>query len=224
MSSPANTSFKFERLDKNDAALLIVDHQAGLCHLVRDFQPEHFRNNILAHAAMGKVFNLPTVITSSTETGPNGPIPKEILEMHPDAPFIKRNGEVNAWDNEEFRKAVAATGKRQVIVAGITTDVCVTFVSLSLREAGYTVFVNSDASGTFDVKTASEANDRMRAAGVHVLSQFAVATDLMRDWRHTPGAPEMLPFFDKYLSSYAFVARGHRAAVLGGDILPGENA
>lgn len=142
--------------------------------------------------------------------------------MHPDAPYVKRNGEVNAWDNEEFRKAVDATGKKQVIVAGITTDVrsrviismgithltcagskvCVTFVALSLLEAGYTVFVNSDASGTFDVKTATEANDRMRHAGVHVLSQFAVATDLMRDWRNTPGAPEMLPFFDKSVSCW----------------------
>ena len=59
------------------------------------------------------------------------------------------------------------------------------------------MFANSDASGTFNVKTASEANDRMRAAGVQILSMFAVACELMRDWRNTPGAVEMLPFFDK---------------------------
>ncbi len=59
------------------------------------------------------------------------------------------------------------------------------------------MFANSDASGTFGVKTAQEANDRMRDAGVHVLSMFAVACELMRDWRNTPGAPELLPFFDK---------------------------
>ncbi|TFK98327.1 ycaC protein [Pterulicium gracile] len=217
-------AFTFERINKDDAALLVVDHQVGLFHLARDWQPDQYRNNMLAHAAIGKVFDLPTILTTSAETGPNGPLPKEIVEMHPDAPLIKRNGEVNAWDNEDFRNAVEATGKKQVIVAGITTDVCVVFVALSLREAGYTVFVNSDASGTFDVKTANEANDRMRDAGVHVLSQFAVATDLMRDWRNTPGAPEMLPFFDQYLSAYAFVARGHRAAVLNGTILEGENA
>ena len=117
--------------------------------------------------------------------------------MPPTAPFVKRNGEVNAWDNADFRAAVEATGKKQVIIAGITTDVCTAFLALSLVEAGYTVFANSDASGTFDVKTASEANDRMRAAGVQVLSMFAVACELMRDWRNTPGAVEMLPFFDK---------------------------
>ena len=57
-------------------------------------------------------------------TGPNGPLPHEILEMHPGAPLIKRQGEVNAWDNADFRAAVKATGKKQVILAGIVTDVC----------------------------------------------------------------------------------------------------
>ena len=68
---------------------------------------------------------------------------------------------------------------------------------MSLVEAGYSVFVNADASGTFDKKTGNDANDRMRAAGVQVLSMFAVACELMRDWRNTPGTPELLPFFDK---------------------------
>ena len=131
--------------------------------------------------------------------GPNGPLPAEVIAMHPTAPFIKRAGEVNAWDNADFRAAVEATGKKQVILAGITTDVCTAFLALSLVDAGYTVFANSDASGTFDAKTAGEANDCMRAAGVHVLSMFAVACELMRDWRNTPGAREMMPFFDMWV-------------------------
>jgi len=61
--------FKFERIDKGNAMLLVVDHQVGLFQLVRDFQPDEYRNNILAHAALGKVFNLPTVLTTSAETG-----------------------------------------------------------------------------------------------------------------------------------------------------------
>ena len=91
---------------------------------VHDYEPTEFRNNIIAHAALAKLFDLPIVLTTSAETGPNGPLPKEITNMYPDAPFIRRNGEVDAWDNEEFRKAVAATGKSQIILAGITTDVC----------------------------------------------------------------------------------------------------
>lgn len=95
----------------------------------RDYEPTEFRNNIIAHAAIAKLFNIPIVLTTSAETGPNGPLPKEIIELNPNAPIIRRNGEVDAWDNAEFRKAVQDTGKSQVILAGITTDVCSSFLS-----------------------------------------------------------------------------------------------
>lgn len=61
--------FKFERIDKDNVMLLVVDHQVGLFQMVRDYQPDEYRNNILAHAAIGKVFNLPTILTTSAETG-----------------------------------------------------------------------------------------------------------------------------------------------------------
>lgn len=73
------------------------------------------------------------------------------------------------------------------------------FVSLSLLEAGYTVFANADASGTFDVRTADNANARMREAGVYVMPQFAVAADLQRDWRNPPGIPVFLDLLFKYV-------------------------
>lgn len=113
----------FSRIDKDNSMLLVIDHQIGLFQLVRDYAPDQFRNNIIAHAAIAKLFNLPVVITSSADTGPNGPIPKEIMDMHPNAPFIRRQGEVNAWDSEDFRTAVRAANKTQIIVAGIVTDV-----------------------------------------------------------------------------------------------------
>ncbi|KAH8105206.1 ycaC protein [Cristinia sonorae] len=210
------SKFTYERIDKNKALLLVVDHQIGLYQMARDQNAIVMKSNILAHAELGKIFNLPTILTTSAETGPNGPLPDEIIALHPDAPFIRRNGEVNAWDNAEFQAAVKATGRTQVILAGITTDVCTAFLALSLLDAGYTVFAHSDASGTFDTKTAREANDRMRAAGVQVLSLFAVACELMRDWRSTPGTKEMLPYFDKYLPEYGALARGHDAALKNG--------
>ncbi|KZV67906.1 Isochorismatase hydrolase [Peniophora sp. CONT] len=211
-----SSKFTYERLDKTQAMLIVVDQQEGLYQLTRDRDSVHYKNDVFAHAALGQVFSLPTVITSSEDTGTNGPIPAEVLAMHPTAPFVKRQGEVNAWDNADLRKAVEATGRKQVIIAGITTDVCIAFLALSLRDAGYSVWHNADASGTFDVRTANDANDRMRAAGVHVLSSFAMACELMRDWRATPGAKEMMPFFDKYLPSYGFLARAHDAALKDG--------
>ncbi|KAI0030367.1 Isochorismatase-like protein [Vararia minispora EC-137] len=208
--------FTYDRLDKNDAALLIVDHQDGLYLISRDMNAIQFKANILAHAELANIFNLPTVITTSTPFGPNAPLPIEITELHPNTSVIVRGGEVNAWDNADFRAAVQATGKKQIILGGITTDACTTFLALSLREAGYSVFANADASGTFDLRTAQDANDRMRSGGVQVLSLFAIACELMRDWRNTPGTPQMLPFFDKYLPQYGFVARAHDEAILNG--------
>jgi nicotinamidase-related amidase len=74
--------------------LLIIDHQVGLFQLVRDIDATTYKQNILAHAELGKVFDLPVVMTTSAESGPNGPLPKEILDLYPDAPLIRRQGEV----------------------------------------------------------------------------------------------------------------------------------
>jgi len=217
-----NRPYTFERLDADKAVLLIVDHQLGLLQLVKDYTTAEFRNNVLAHAELGKLFNLPVIMTTSAETGPNGPLPKEITEMYPDAPFIKRNGEVNAWDNPDFKAAVEATGRTQIILGGIVTEVCTMFLALSLREAGYSVWANTEASGTATPKLAEDANRRMEGAGVHLTGLFGISMFLMKDWRNTPGTAEVLPFLDKYFPAYGIVARSHGAAKLAGDIVPGE--
>src|SRR6201982_1789344 len=99
-------STQYKRLDKNNAAVLLVDHQAGLLSLVRDIEPDKFKNNVLALADLAKYFNLPTILTTSFEAGPNGPLLPELKELFPGAPYIARPGNINAWDNEDFVKAV----------------------------------------------------------------------------------------------------------------------
>jgi nicotinamidase-related amidase len=94
------------RLSPDNAVLLIVDHQTGLMQLVRDWEVAQFRTNILGLAKTAQLFNLPVILTTSREDGPNGPLLPELKEMFPDAPYIARPGEINAWDNPEFKKAV----------------------------------------------------------------------------------------------------------------------
>ena len=175
---------KYLRLERNDAAVLLVDHQTGLCSLVRDIDPDQFNNNVLALADLAQYFKLPTVLTTSFEVGPNGPLMPELKAKFPAAPYIARPGQINAWDNQEFVAAVKATGKRQLIVAGIVTEVCVAFPALSAIEAGYEVFVVTDASGTFNALTRQSAWERMAAAGVQLMTWFGVACELHRDWRN----------------------------------------
>ncbi|EMI22455.1 isochorismatase superfamily hydrolase [Rhodopirellula maiorica SM1] len=179
-----NESFTYRRLDKNEAAVLLVDHQTGLTNLVHDFSPDDFKNNVLALANCAKYFELPTILTTSFEDGPNGPLVPELKEMFPDAPYIARPGQINAWDNEDFVDAVKETGKKQLLIAGIVTEVCVAFPTLSAIEAGYDVFVVCDASGTFNKTTRDAAWARMSAAGAQLINWFAVAGELHRDWRN----------------------------------------
>ncbi|AYC31552.1 hydrolase [Pseudomonas cavernae] len=174
----------YKRLDKNNAAVLLVDHQTGLLSLVRDIEPDKFKNNVLAVADLAKYFKLPTILTTSFESGPNGPLVPELKAAFPEAPYIARPGQINAWDNEDFVKAVKATGKKQLIIAGVVTEVCVAFPALSAIEAGYEVFVVTDASGTFNELTRHSAWDRMSAAGAQLMTWFGLACELHRDWRN----------------------------------------
>ena len=139
---------------------------------------------MLALAALAKFFKLPTILTTSFEEGPNGPLVPELKQMFPDAPYIARPGNINAWDNEDFVKAVKATGKKQLIIAGVVTDVCVAFPALSALEEGYEVFVVTDASGTFNETVQQAAWARMSAAGAQLMNWFGVACELHRDWRN----------------------------------------
>ncbi|CAG2143057.1 putative hydrolase YcaC [Cupriavidus campinensis] len=174
----------YNRLDKSQAAVLLVDHQAGLMSLVRDIEPDKFKNNVLALADCAKYFGLPTVLTTSFEDGPNGPLAPELKAMFPEAPFIPRPGQINAWDNADFVAAVKATGKKQLLIAGVVTEVCVAFPALSAIEEGYDVFVVTDASGTFNPITRDAAWQRMTQAGAQLMSWFGVACELHRDWRN----------------------------------------
>jgi hypothetical protein len=210
----------------------------------------------MAHAAIGQVFDLPVILSTSADTGPNGVcdtstipsrkryltrpassqrvhrnVPQRPLHspprwsqvFNPKAPLSKdANHLSSAWDNPEFRAAIEATGKKQVILAGITTDVCTAFLSLSLRAAGYSVFANVEASGTTTELVRDTANDQMARAGVQMYSLFAIVCDLMRDWRNTPGAKEVLPYLDRFMPVYGQLARHHAAAVEAGTIIPGE--
>ena len=178
MSKPYN------RLDKDNAAVLLVDHQTGLLSLVRDIDPDKFKNNVLALADLAKYFNLPTILTTSFEDGPNGPLVPELKDLFPDAPYIARPGQINAWDNEDFVKAVKATGKKQLIIAGVVTEVCVAFPALSALAEEFEVFVVTDASGTFNEITRHSAWDRMSANGAQLMTWFGLACELHRDWRN----------------------------------------
>jgi nicotinamidase-related amidase len=205
------TADLYNRINWNDTAILFIDHQTGLFSLVQDYAPDLYLNNVLGLAEAAKYFDIPVVLTTSRSDGPNGPMLPDIVSLFPDAPLIARPGQVNAWDNEDFVKAVRATGKKQLIISGIVTDVCVSFVSLSAKKAGFEVFVVTDASGTFNKAVRDASWLRMQQAGVQLLNYFSVVLEIARDWRID--LEGLAALFAKRLPPYARVMDSYNGAI-----------
>ncbi len=204
----------YNRLRLNDTAFLFIDHQTGLFSLVDDYKPDNYLNNVMGLAETAKYFNAPTLLTTSREDGPNGILLPELKALFPKAPYVARPGQINAWDDPEFVKAVKKLGKKQLVISGIVTDVCVTFVALSAKKAGYEVFVVTDASGTFSEAVRDASWLRMQLGGIQLTNWFAVACELAKDWRIDING--LAALFAKRLPTYARVMdsfNGAQAAI-----------
>ncbi|PWY65489.1 isochorismatase family protein [Aspergillus eucalypticola CBS 122712] len=160
---------KYTRLDIDKCIFLFVNHEPGLINLVRDFQQHEFQRNVMALAKVAQYYKSPSVLTTLFDTGPNGPIVKEITDYLPDAPLIRRPGQINAMDIEDFVNEIKKTSRKQIVI--------------SLIGQGYDVFVVTDATGTFAEYTREAAHKHMVAAGCQLLNWAAVAGGLHSDWR-----------------------------------------
>jgi len=197
-----------ERLTPDNCVFAFVDHQTGLMNIVDNVKAVEFKNYVLGLGELAKIHNVPVVLTTSAEDGPNGPKIPELRGMFPDAPLVSRPGQINAWDNEEFVRAIERTGRKKIVMSGITTDVCVAFATLSALDAGYEVYVVVDASGTMNPEVQTAAIMRMADAGAIIGNWFAIACELLWDWREPAGA-DSAELFKKYLPSYADVVHSH---------------
>ena len=133
--------------DVSDAVILLLDHQSGLFQTVKDIGVAELRANTTMLAKLATLLKIPVITTASEPNGPNGPLMPEIHQYAPHAMYVPRKGEVNAWDNEDFVKAVRATGRKTLMMAGVWTSVCVMFPALDAKAAGYKVYAVMDASG-----------------------------------------------------------------------------
>lgn len=202
---------KRERWTPDNCAFAFIDHQTGLMNLVESARPVEYKNMVIALAKTAKLHNVPTVITTSAENGPNGPFIPEVLALLPNAPIISRPGQINAWENSDFVDAIKKTGRKKIVMSGITTDVCVAFATLSAIDAGYEVYVVADASGSMNADTQSASLMRMADAGAIMGTWFAISCELLWDWRN-PAGSGTAQLFVEHMPSYAEVFNSHKAA------------
>jgi nicotinamidase-related amidase len=169
-------------IDPNDAVMLLIDHQSGLFQLVRDIDLPLLRSNVTALAKVSRLAKIPTFTTASVPDGPNGPLIPEVHQHNPEAVYIPRTGQINAWDNPKWVEAVEKTGRKTLLVAGTLTSVCMAFPTLSALAAGYKVFCVIDASGNWSRMATELTIARVVQAGAVPIDTYAVLAELMSTW------------------------------------------
>jgi nicotinamidase-related amidase len=172
-----------------NAALLLIDHQIGTMRLIKNLPLERVQRHTLALARAAAALNMPAVLTSSQETQFQGPLMPELAEILPSqfATRIQRTGIVNAWDDPSFTAAVRGTGRTHLIMAGVTTDVCLIYPALSAVAAGFHVQAVMDASGSPFELSEKLACDRMQAGGVVLTATNTLFAELAQDWSSPTG-------------------------------------
>lgn len=184
---------KQQHFTAKNTALLLIDHQVGTMQLIKNIDTTLAAKQSVALAKMAKILNLPTVITSSQEENAQGPILPEIAEILPDAyaARVKRPGVVNAWAYPEFRDAVLATGRKNLIMAGVTTDVCLIFPSIDAALEGFAVQAVMDASGSPSDLSEELSRQRMHDAGVVLTTTNTLMAEIAEDWS-TPNGQQLI--------------------------------
>jgi nicotinamidase-related amidase len=176
-----------------NSVLLLIDHQVGTMQLIKNLPLDQVKRATLALAQMAKVLKLPVILTSSQEERTQGPLLPELQQLLPEAfeKRIKREGIVNAWKDEAFVSAVRATGRTQIIMAGVTTDVCLIYPSISAVEEGFEVQAVMDASGSpFDLSE-ELSRQRMHDAGVVLTTSNTLIAELVQTWA-TPEGQQLI--------------------------------
>src|SRR5580692_5191191 len=164
----------------DNAALVLVDHQVGLLTGVRDIPVAELKTNVVSLAKAMRVLKVPIVVTTTARDSLWGPTFPELVSALPDLPIIDRSS-VNAWDDPKVAAAIEATGRRKLIFAGVSLEVCAAFPAMTAIGKGYEAYVPVDACGTFSQAKHEAGLLRMQQAGV-ILSDYAtLAIEILKD-------------------------------------------
>ena len=167
-------------LTRDNAALVLVDHQVGLMTGIRDYSIAELKHNIVGLAKAAKALNLPIVTTTTSSETLWGPAFPELAEALPGQPFIDRTS-VNAWDDERVAEAIHTTGRSKLIFAGVSLEVCAAFPAMRAVREGFEAYVAVDASGTFNTTKRETALERLSQAGVVVADGASLMVEILAD-------------------------------------------
>jgi nicotinamidase-related amidase len=167
-----------ERLTRDNAALLLVDHQVGLYTGVRDIALAELKHNVVALTRAAQVLNLPIVATTTAADSMWGPMIPELAAVLPADLAVIDRSTVNAWDDPRVVDAVRATGRKKLVITGISTEVCLAFPAMSATAASFDAYAAIDASGTF---SATKREAGLLQAGVIPIDHATAIVEILAD-------------------------------------------
>src|SRR6202166_1043981 len=175
-----NQNHPYEPLTSENAALILVDHQVGLMTGVRDYSTGELKHNVVALAKAARALKLPIIVTTTARDSMWGPTFPELVGALPGVEIIDRSS-VNAFDDERVARAIESTGRKKLIFAGISLEVCAAFPAITAVGKGYDAYVAVDASGTFSETKREAGLLRMLQAGVIVSDYATLMVEILRD-------------------------------------------
>jgi nicotinamidase-related amidase len=172
---------KTELLNPKNSALILIDFQPQMTFGVANIDRQTLFNNVILLAKAAKIFNVPTVLTTVETTSFSGNFWPQVLDIFPDQEPVERSS-MNSWEDSKLVEAVAATGRKKLIMAALWTEVCLTFPALEALQAGYEVYAVEDASGGTSITAHNAAMRRIEQAGAVPVTALQVLLEYQRDW------------------------------------------
>jgi nicotinamidase-related amidase len=196
------TNPKLEVLTPTNCQLIFIDQQPQMAFGVQSMDRQALKNNTVALAKAAKVFNIPTTLTTVETLAFSGHTYPELLDVFPDAPILERSS-MNSWDDQKVRDALAANGKKKVIVSGLWTEVCNnSFALCAMLEGGYEIYMVADASGGTSKEAHDYAMQRMIQAGVVPVTWQQVMLEWQRDWAHRDSYDAVMAIVREHSGAY----------------------
>jgi nicotinamidase-related amidase len=196
------TNAKLEVLTPHNSQLIIIDHQPQMAFGVQSIDRQTLKNNVVGLAKAARAFDIPTVITTVESDSFSGRTYPEILDVFPGKPILERTS-MNSWDDQKVRDALAANGRKKIIVAGLWTEVCNTTFALSaMLEGDYEIYMVADASGGTSKDAHDFAMQRMVQAGVVPVTWQQVLLEWQRDWAHRDTYDAVMKIVTEHSGAY----------------------
>ena len=192
---------KTELLNPENSAVIFIDHQPQMTFGVANIDRQALLNNVLLLAKAASVFKVPTILTTVETKSFSGNMWPQLLDIFPGQEPIERSS-MNSWESEAFVKAVAATGRKKLVMAALWTEVCLVFPTLEAMGAGYEVYAVEDASGGTSLAAHNVAMRRIEQAGAVPVTALQVLLESQRDWARKETYNDVLAVVKEHGGAY----------------------